>query len=618
MSAHHCNLRTFHAGLIAAWVCLSLAVGLLYSVVIPPWQAPDEPRHLEYAIRLSEKGWPLRSEDLSLDLQREILTSLAKSDFWKFVGREQPDPLPASFAEDPFLIRSGTRLGDKSPLYYFVSALVFRLLPGHDVLFYLYVMRWFSVLLRAATVAVACLVAFQLFPHDRFMMVAVPAFVCLLPMFAFIGASANNDVLATLVASLLIWQVSRVVRNGLTTSSGLTAGGLAVLAALSKVTGAFTLPLVLVAILISLWGRPVLVKRSHKRLLGISGALILLLLGIALSWRGEESAGWVRLPQTMGDTRSDVVARSGSYALRISKGRLMQSLPFNTVRALRGKSVTLEGWVVSSGGDRAGSLLVEDDEGRSTTPFVAGEEWTHDSVTHLVSPHARTIRIMLAAGGQLAEATGYVYFDDLALTEGQKTSSNLLCNGSAEEAARRVRPFLQELNRYVKLRPLLDVRSYDLASLERYLLYVLLTFAGFWANFGWLTLPLHPFWYALLALLTVTSAAGLVSWSVGMLKQRRQNHDWPPDSRDRTLLLFVAGLVLILIQTFLPTIGSPWQPQGRYLFPALVIIATLFTFGVRRLMRTADWRPLAGAYVACFALFDALCLLCYIVPHYYF
>ena len=83
-------------------------------------------------------------------------------------------------------------------------------------------------------------------------------------------------------------------------------------------------------------------------------------------------------------------------------------------------------------------------------------------------------------------------------------------------------------------------------------------------------------------------------------------------------LAVVAALVcLIALQTFLPMIGSQWQPQGRYLFPALVIIASLFAYGLRRLLGHINWRLLSAAYVACFLLLDALCLLGYIVPHYY-
>ena len=64
-------------------------------------------------------------------------------------------------------------------------------------------------------------------------------------------------------------------------------------------------------------------------------------------------------------------------------------------------------------------------------------------------------------------------------------------------------------------------------------------------------------------------------------------------------------------------IGSQWQPQGRYLFPGLVIIATLFAFGLRHLTRGVGTAPLAATYVSCLVLFDTLCVVGYIIPHYY-
>ena len=83
------------------------------------------------------------------------------------------------------------------------------------------------------------------------------------------------------------------------------------------------------------------------------------------------------------------------------------------------------------------------------------------------------------------------------------------------------------------------------------------------------------------------------------------------------LAVVAAFVCLILLQTFIPMIGSQWQPQGRYLFPAMVIFATLFAFGLRRLLRRVDWRLLSAVYLTCFLLFDAVCLLGYILPHYY-
>jgi hypothetical protein len=227
------------------------------------------------------------------------------------------------------------------------------------------------------------------------------------------------------------------------------------------------------------------------------------------------------------------------------------------------------------------------------------------------------MRVVLNAGRDASEQAKYIYFDELSLTVTKSTGRNLLHNSSGEVAALRVRALASEITRYVSARQLLDPRSYDLASLQRYLLDVLLTFAGFWANFGWLTLPLHPAWYALLAVITLASVVGLLFWGVDVIAHRRKNGEWVPGLRDWTLVLFLVGFLLIALQTLLPMIGSQWQPQGRYLFPALLIIATLFAFGIRRLLPRVDWRLLSAAYLAGFALLNGVCLLGYIVPHYY-
>jgi len=611
----HLSGFSFRSALVAIFIGLSLGLGLLFSLVIPPWQAPDEPRHVEYAILLSEEGWLLDQGDLSLDLQRQILSSMREFDFWRRIGREQPEPFPSSFKADPFLLQSGTRLADDSPLYALLPALVFRLLPGGDVLLRLYVLRWFSVLLGAATVAIACLVAFRLFPQDRFSMVGVPTFVALLPMFAFIGASASNDALATLTSSLLIWQLVRVLHKCPSWRSAVLMGVLVVLSVMAKRTALFTVPLALVAVFLSQWGRRVSVRRSHKWALLSCLALGALLAAVLLTWRGNAPAAWGRSAEAAGRRTSEIAAHSGRYSLRVSGGQSVQTMPFNTVRELRGKSVTLEAWAYCPEGEASGSLLVGDDQGDTVQTFLASGTWSRYAVSHSVPPQARSLRVVLISTSPDEEEASPVYFDDLALREGE--GPNLLTNGSAEEAALGAQRLLNRITRHVSPQRLLDARSYDLASLQRYSLYVLLTFAGFWANFGWLTLPLHPLWYALLAAVTMTSAMGLVLWGVGLLRQRKRERVWVPSATDKTLLLFVGGLGLIALQTFLPMIGSSWRPQGRYLFPGLIIIATLFAFGLRRLMKSLKPGPLAAVYVACLVLFDAMCLTIYIIPHYY-
>ena len=63
---------------------LALARGLLYVAVIPPWQAPDEPWHFEYARLIADKGRLVTARDLSVPLQQAIIKSMIRFRFEGF------------------------------------------------------------------------------------------------------------------------------------------------------------------------------------------------------------------------------------------------------------------------------------------------------------------------------------------------------------------------------------------------------------------------------------------------------------------------------------------------------------------------------------------------------
>jgi len=145
-------------------------------------------------------------------------------------------------------------------------------------------------------------------------------------------------------------------------------------------------------------------------------------------------------------------------------------------------------------------------------------------------------------------------------------------------------------------------------SLARYALYIGLTFAGFWANFGWLTLPLDPQWYLVPFILCLAAVAGLI---MGAFRHRKGRCEKQIMTR-----LFVAGFLLVTFQTFLPMIGSSWQPQGRYFFPALLLIAGLLGLGWRELMPPRARLPFAALLIVVLFAFEQLCIWGYIIPHY--
>ena len=76
---------------------VTLLRGGVYSVLNPPWYAPDEPSHFEYARLLHELGRVPKKADVSSALQGEIIASMYQFDFWRLNGMQVPERAPTAF-----------------------------------------------------------------------------------------------------------------------------------------------------------------------------------------------------------------------------------------------------------------------------------------------------------------------------------------------------------------------------------------------------------------------------------------------------------------------------------------------------------------------------------------
>jgi len=253
--------RASSLGLLLLFISLSLVRGVLYAAVVPPWQAPDEPKHFEYVRLLYEKrrsvGWP----DVDPALEQEIIQSMDRYDYWRF-GRF--NRVGKSFQE---LWGGASHKLEQPPLsYLFYLPLLLIIRPGETAL-QLYTFRLESVFLGTLVVLLAFLTAGELFPHDEVMQVGVPTFVTFLPMHTFITSSLNSDHLAEVLVSLSLFLLVRAFRRGLTLLSVVGIAAAVLLAALAKRTALFMLPTLLAAVPLYLaergrsisWGKALLV-----------------------------------------------------------------------------------------------------------------------------------------------------------------------------------------------------------------------------------------------------------------------------------------------------------------------------------------------------------------------
>jgi hypothetical protein len=593
-----------------------LGRGAALAILTPPWQTPDEPGHYEYARLVQREGLGAGGRPADAELQQEIIADLAATDFWTRVRATTPDPLPAVFHADPFLARSGAQIGDEPVGYYWLVSQVWRqtthAFGGRSATQgRLLVGRLVSPVLLALAVLIAAWAVRVAWPHDRALRWGATAFVALHPMAAFMGAGLNNDSLALVAGTAGIAVGLWAVRRGITWPAGLA---LLLLAAtggvLVKKTLLFLWPLALIALILA-WRDPAAGWRRWRARLTrralLRGALIvgLGLIGLAgwLAGRvADRPAAWVS-GGWPGEGSRVVLADGPALALRDHspdrRAILEQRVRWPLADVPAGRTLALAGQAraASSAAAVEVSLRITDDFTAGEGVCMAGADWTRCETRFPLPPRASQARVVLAVGAKGNTGVfGDVYWRDVRLYWADAPAGetgNLLANSSGQDAARRAVPLLLWLERVLQaprgwIIALARPENYQVGALLRYAIFTALAFAGFWGNFGWLQAPLPWPFYAWLAALCALAAWG---W-VGRVASADETHQVPGTSEvpgtwwavfrtDRPLLLCLAAAALILLQTALPMIGFVWQPQGRYLLPALLPIGVCLIVGLR-------------------------------------
>ncbi len=626
--------------MLVLWAALHV---LAYNLAVPLWQVPDEPAHVEYACLLSQQLTGVTPAAAQPVVQQAIVRSLAEQQFWTRVRQPVPDPLPASFAQDPFLRNAGRQSGDEPPLYYIVPALVCGLpLPLSAQV---HLMRLVSGLFFVLTVPAAWWAVGPLWPAQPGPLIAMAATVAGLPMLAFLSAGVNNDSLLTLVGAVTFGLLVRLLRrpHALLALSVVLASLLAVFV---KKTGVVLVPLAGAATgwwLLQAWRK---MRGRHIVTVALLAVLLLAVIPSPQPW------GWEGRNQPWGSGRTPAAARSGHYGVRVLDtdtqgfGRLYQVVSWDLLPALAGQVVRFGAWVRATPGQPL-RLAVRDDQQLSRVFGRGSGDWQWLEVQHTVAASTTELRVLVSPGsGDAPDETGLIEVDDASLmVAGTATGQNLLRNPGLERGTtwgsrwwkplwdRLVQPWLGEA-RLLLLRPLrvswMAAQQAQPASGTRCAgglcvscsdawcwraLYAALLFPGFWGYFGWLQLPLP---------LPVTAALAAVSGLAvaGTLLQARHYRRMAPLARTahrfhmRVARWSVLAMTLAGLTVLLPLALWGWQPQARYLYPVLMPVVLMGVVGLRywsqrwRLRRGLAW------YLGGLVILDLYALLAIVIPAY--
>jgi 4-amino-4-deoxy-L-arabinose transferase-like glycosyltransferase len=164
-----------------------IALGSLYALRTPAWQAPDEPAHYNYIRAIVET---------------HALPVLQASDYDQaYLEKLTSEYFPPSLSVD------GIRYeGWQPPLYYLLAAPIFAATGGSLV-----AVRLFTLLLGSGVIVLTWRVARAVAPAAPGVALAAAGFVAFLPQHLAMNASANNDALTEVIIVLGLWLLARAM-----------------------------------------------------------------------------------------------------------------------------------------------------------------------------------------------------------------------------------------------------------------------------------------------------------------------------------------------------------------------------------------------------------------------
>jgi hypothetical protein len=324
---------------------------------------------------------------------------------------------------------------------------------------------------------------------------------------------------------------------------------------------------------------------------------------IAGGWQGEESRWWDEEGSGLALDDRDPSARA----------LLEQTVTAHNAKAADAIALRLVGNVRAPTGSVEVSLRLDDGVSAAEAVCVATAEWRPCELT-APAPTGGRLRVVLAVGakGNTGE-TGQVRWQRLQLVSVDDPDDNLLENPDGRVPSRRIGPLRQWGERILRAprgwaTALTRPEVWSTGALLRYAMFSVLLAGSFWGNFGWLQAPLP---WALLLWLTALGALGLagsvyrvtVEYCRRAAGTSREGAGQPCRESEGSLLFAICAVALIALQTVLPMIGFSWQPQGRYLLPALLPLGVVLLVGLRQLLPsrwkwTSEWIVLGSLVLA--------------------
>jgi 4-amino-4-deoxy-L-arabinose transferase-like glycosyltransferase len=294
------SLRRAPAPLALLLAAVALAV-VAWTLVLPPFQGPDEEGNFGYAQSLAEDGRRPDGRTPGVpyfSTEQRLAREFSRSGLIR--GDPRLKPAWSEAAEDAWRDRDA-RLGDEAredgrtspaaghpPVYYAFEVVPYRLGGSTSIFGRLHLMRLWSGVLMLLTTVGAWLLIGELTRRDRILQLAGAGCVGLQPMSVFMSAQVSPDAALLAAWALALWLGARVIRRGAARAEVVALVGIAAVVPFVKVAGLGLVPPIAVALAIA-------ARRSRWRAGGVAvGATIgfvLLAVGSVAAARGVGRLG---------------------------------------------------------------------------------------------------------------------------------------------------------------------------------------------------------------------------------------------------------------------------------------------------------------------------------------
>jgi len=269
--------------------------GLLWSILIPIWQYPDEQAHFSQVQNIAELGSVPSGLNTSQEIHLSELvmgTSRTGDGNNKFTynstfnikySNERNGYYERALGDLPVNMRTNLVKRESTqnpPLYYNLGAIMYKSVYKSDILTRVFAVRLLSVSFFVATVWVAFLFAKVILPKNEFFRIGLPTTVAFQPMFVFSSTGVLPDALTNLLFSIVILLAVLIYKKGLSVTIFIFCAIVVFLGYKTRQQFPISLAFIVSALILRAYNNLGSIRRLQRVLILIATLIVLLTLGL--------------------------------------------------------------------------------------------------------------------------------------------------------------------------------------------------------------------------------------------------------------------------------------------------------------------------------------------------